>query len=268
MEEISLVDFIKYIARNWLVIVGLTFIGLMAGLAYNTFIQEPLYKSSATLLLVNKTEENISTASLVNNYSELFKSRSVLETAASRQDYSGSYESLLANTTSTVSSGTEVIKVSVATASPQSSRDLMIASIEAFQDQMSAIYGVNNLEIVDDANLPNEPYNVDTTMQLALSGAAGFILSLLILFFAFDYRSGSTNSDERSKPGRDPEPKRRERQARVRRSDNEIILGDDDDFNDSFLFDDSILDKIAGSDIKPRPIKKPGSKMRNTTREK
>ncbi len=257
MEEINIVDFFKYLARNWLVIVGLTIFGVLAGYAYNTFIQRPLYRSNATLLLVNKTDENISTASLVNNYSELFKSRSVLETAMEAQGYVGSYESLMDNTTSTVSSGTEVIKVAIATGNPQTSREIMVAAIEAFQDQMASIYGVNNLEIVDDASLPRDAYNVDTTMQLALAGTAGLILSLLILFFAFDYRSGGATKQAEAKVA---EPKRRER--KTRKSDNEIILGDDDDLSESFLFDDVLFSSLAADEKKPRPVKKPGSKYR------
>lgn len=113
MQEINLYDLLKYYARNWLILLSAVFVGAIIGLAYTFFIQTPLYKSEATVLIVGERTTQDS-AIINNNYLELFKSRRVLEPVIEKQTYDGDYNQLLKLSTATNAKETDVIRVSIA----------------------------------------------------------------------------------------------------------------------------------------------------------
>ena len=187
MQEINLYDLLRYYARNWLNLLSALFIGAIIGLVYTNFIQTPLYKSDATMLVVGaRTSQD---ATINNNYTELFKSRRVLETVIGSQGYAGNYEQLLARTTATNDKNTDILKVSIADPDSRKSEQLLSASLEAFKKEAGDLYGSSNIKTVDAASAPAEPYNVNVPLQVGLSTAATFFLAIIVLFFIYDYRA-------------------------------------------------------------------------------
>ncbi len=186
MQEINLYDLLKYYARNWVNLLTALFIGAILGLVYTFYIQQPLYKSDATLLVVGASTSQDS--KINNNYTELFKSRRVLESVIHEQGYKGDYDQLLARTTATNDKNTDVLKVSIADADPTKSKELLEASLEAFKAQAGALYERENIKVLDAANLPSAPYNVKVVVQVGLAMAATFFFVVIIMFFVYDYR--------------------------------------------------------------------------------
>lgn len=186
MQEINLYDLLKYYARNWLLLLSAVFVGAIIGLTYTNFIQTPLYKSDATMLVVGaRTSQD---ATINNNYTELFKSRRVLETVIEQQGYTGNYEQLLTRTTATNDKNTDIIKVSIADTDPKKSEQLLSASLEIFKKEASSLYNSSNIKTVDAASTPAQSYNVNLLLQTSLAVAATFFLVVIALFFVYDYR--------------------------------------------------------------------------------
>lgn len=186
MQEINLYDLLRYYARNWLLLLSAVFVGAIIGLTYTNFIQTPLYKSDATMLVVGaRTSQD---ATINNNYTELFKSRRVLETVIEQQGYKGDYEQLLSRTTATNDKNTDIIKVSISDTEPKKSEQLLSASLEVFKKEASTLYDSNNIKTVDVASLPGQSYNVNVLLQTSLAVAATFFLAVIALFFVYDYR--------------------------------------------------------------------------------
>ena len=52
MEEINLYDLLRFYAKKWLTIASFAIAGAIIGVIFTYYIQQPLYKSSATVLLV------------------------------------------------------------------------------------------------------------------------------------------------------------------------------------------------------------------------
>lgn len=201
MQEINLHDLLCYYARNWLNLLSALLVGAIIGLVYTAFIQTPLYKSEATMLVVGARTSATDTT-LNNNYTELFKSRLVLQTTMSKQGYDGSYEQLLARTTATNDKNTDVLKVSVADPDAKKSQRLLSASVETFKAQASKIYGSSNIKTVDVATLPSTPYNVNVAMQIGLAMTVALFVTIIVLFFIYDYTSTykiNTSNDSESK---------------------------------------------------------------------
>lgn len=186
MQEINLYDLLRYYGRNWLNLLSALLVGAIIGVVYTAFIQTPLYKSDATLLVVG-ARSSATDSTINNNYTELFKSRLVLGSTIEKQGYSGNYEQLLARTTATNDKNTDVIKVSIADTDPVKSQQLLSESVDTFKRQASTIYGSNNIKTVDTATLTYTAYNVKPLQQIALAMAAVFFLAVIVLFFIYDY---------------------------------------------------------------------------------
>ena len=188
MQDINLYQLLKFYAKNWIWIISLTIIGGLAGFIYNNYLQVPLYKSGATLLLISPADGKVTQdATLINNYVELFKSRRVLEPVIAKQNLDISYDTLVSSIDATNEKNTEVIKVAISTKNAQASKNLAEGAVVSFKEQVTQLYKVDNVKIVDDANLPTEPYNVHKELILILSTAIGLILSTVVLFFIYDF---------------------------------------------------------------------------------
>lgn len=190
VQEINLYRLMQYYAKNWLLIALLTIIGLAAGFGYSNYIQTPLYKSDATLILIDPsdTSKTTSDTTLINNYIELMQSRRVLEPVLTELRLDTRYEDLAKSIEAASEKETEVIKISVSHQDPKTASSIADTTIMSFKREVERLYDKDNIQVVDHANLADEPYNVRTIMQLALGGAAGFFSAILLLFFVYDFK--------------------------------------------------------------------------------
>jgi capsular polysaccharide biosynthesis protein len=206
VEQINLYDLLKHYAKNWLILLSAVFVGVVIGLVYTFFIQTPLYKSEATLLVVGARTSPDGTIN--NNYTELFKSRRVLDPVIESTGYNGGYLRLVSNTTTTNDKDTDVIRISMATTDPQKSEEILRASLDSFKNEANALYNSNNIQVVDSASLPAEPYNVRTTVQVVLATMASLLLAVIVLFFVYDYNLTQAKPANTAKPRKKSAPKK------------------------------------------------------------
>lgn len=187
MQDINLYQLLTFYAKKWKWITAATLLGALAGLAYNFYLQTPLYKSDATLLVVGENTQKAGQDSiLINNYLELIKSRRVLEPVINRYHQGTSYDELVKTVTATSEKDTEVIKISIASKNPDTSKKLVDGTIESFRDAVKDLYDGDNISTVDSASKEDKPYNVHQVMQLALTTVGGLMVSIIGLFFVYD----------------------------------------------------------------------------------
>ena len=191
MEEINLYDLLRYYAKRWLTITIALMVGAIVGTIYTFYIQQPQYKSSATVLLIgaNNTGSNQGSVT-INNYVNLFTSRRVLDPVISKLEYNGGYEKLASNTTAENTKNTDIIKLSLKTSSAKDSKALLEAAIQEFDNQSKALYGKTSvkLNVVDSATMPSAPDNVKPVQQIGVATAGAGFLAIVALFFVYDYR--------------------------------------------------------------------------------
>jgi capsular polysaccharide biosynthesis protein len=186
VQDINLYRLLRFYVKKWAFIALLTIVGGFAGFVYSNYVQVPLYKSDATLLLVSTEERKVSDATLINNYIELIKSRRVLEPVLSKENYGISYEELVGSIEATNQKNTEVIKVSIDARDPQASQELVNGVVSSFRREVKELYDIENITVVDNASLSTKPYNIRTFLFTALTAAAGLSLAIITLFFAYD----------------------------------------------------------------------------------
>lgn len=194
MEDIDLYKLLQYYAKRWLIILLMSLLGLVAAFAYNQ-LQTPMYRSDATMLLVNTT--NVSPTQetvLLNNYVKLFSTRRVLEPVLKNGDYRMSYAELSGNIKATNDTNTELIRLSITNPSAPTSQKLVNDVVNSFRQQVKSLYNQDNISVVDTASRPDAPYNVRKAYQLVLGFMAGLLLALIMLFFLFDFSTSHPDS--------------------------------------------------------------------------
>ncbi|MGV9002312.1 MAG: YveK family protein [Candidatus Saccharimonadaceae bacterium] len=195
MEEINLYKLLRFYVRNWLLVASLTLLGLAAGLAYNQFIQVPMYKSSSTLLFINPAGRGSTQDSTwLNNYVQLFESRRVIEPVMNDEHINETFDQFIGSVSAVNDKGTEVIRLTVATSDPKKSEAFLRKAVISFKSEAKQLYGSDNLRVVDDASDAVPPYNVKKGLQLAIATGAGFVLSLIVLFFIYDASGGKAGA--------------------------------------------------------------------------
>ena len=203
MEEINLYKLLKFYVRYWLVLFVFTFIGLLSGYLFNTYIQTPNYKSNVTLFVVDSDKNPISKDStLINNYMELIKSRRVLEPVINNLKLNKDYDQIVGALTVSNQKDTAIIKMAVVSDNPETSKNIANLTIESFKKQINELYGKENIQVVDGASLASSPYNVRKNLQLAIAATAGLLSSIIVIFFMYDYRlsNGTLDKIRKNKP--------------------------------------------------------------------
>ena len=202
MEEINLYDLLRFYAKRWLTIAIAAMIGAIISITYTYFIQQPQYTSSATILLVGADHSSSNQGSVtLNNYVKLFTSRRVLDPVITNNDYSEDYKTLSGNTTAENVKNTDIINVSMSTSNPKTSKALLESAIQEFEKQSKSLYGNSSVKIsvVDSADTPNGPSNIKPLQQIGLVAAASVALTVIVLFFIYDYRKSQLTAQTKPK---------------------------------------------------------------------
>lgn len=199
MQDINLYQLFRFYVKNWLTIVIILSFSLVLGIVYNNFIQTPLYKSDATLLLVRSNAVSQDVA-LINNYIELFKSRRVLDPVIKKQNIDMTYDELVKYVEASAEKDTDVIKVAISTDSPEKSEKFIEQAVESFRKNVKELYTSDNIQVVDEASLAEKPYNIRTFWVVTTAFATGLIMAIIWLFFVYDYRLNVQTSKKDNQP--------------------------------------------------------------------
>lgn len=171
------------------------------------FLKTPLYEGKTSIILVNKSTDNNSNATitqsdvilsqkLVSTYSQIVKSKKVLNQVISnlRLEYSYSELSRLVNVSSV--SDTEIIKISVSNESPELAASIANNVAEVFKTEVSEIYNLENVTILDKAEVAKSPYNIKIVKTAGISVVGGIAISVMLLFVLFYFDTSIKSSEE------------------------------------------------------------------------
>lgn len=217
MEEINLYDLLRFYGRKWTVLVSSAIAGIIIGIIFTFYMQQPLYTSNATILLIgtNRTSAN-QESTVLNNYVSLFTSRRVLDPVIERQNYEDGFNTLSQNVEAQNVKNTDIIKVSVNTSSAKQSQSLLTDIIQEFNKQAKELYGSSSVKItvVDTASASNSASNIKPVRQIGLSAIGATVLAIIGLFFVYDYKNSQPTKKPaikqaavKSKPAQSTKPK-------------------------------------------------------------
>ena len=209
MEEINLTDLFKYFLSKILIIILITIFAGLIGSMYSVFIQTPMYKSKTTLLLANVSsiESNTSASSvmnaditlnqkLVSTYREIITSKRVLNQVINKLNLEYKYDRLKSMITVDSISNTEVISVTVINANPEEAALIANEVANTFCDEIVNIYQIQNVNIIDKAEIAENPYNINIVKQTIIYLLIGFIIGLAIIFVIYYFDTTIKSKEE------------------------------------------------------------------------
>ena len=195
MEEFNISEFIKYYFGLFIVVIFFAAFGFLASFYYTDSIQVAKYKSQTSLVLTRSNDSSTITQSdislnknLVSTYREIIKSRRILSKVIKNLNLDLTEKELSDKVTVTSANNTELIVISAVDEDNKVARDIANEIAVVFNEEITSIYNIENISIVDKAVKAKEPYNVNIAKQYVIGIGAGFLLGSLIVtvLFYFD----------------------------------------------------------------------------------
>lgn len=204
MEEIDLKEMFDYFLGriSWIIIA--VALAVAIGNFYTVFTRVPMYKSTTSLVLVSENKDSTSyntseqqlNKNLVGTYSEIIKSKTILNEVISNLDLDYSVVQLQNRVTVSSVNNTEIIQITVSDADPKLSTKIANQIANVFVKEVSKFYKLNNVTVLDKAEINNKPYNVNYIKDNAIYVMIGLVLSCGIIFIFFYFDTTIKTSEE------------------------------------------------------------------------
>ena len=196
-EDIDIKRILEIIFSKKLLIVLILLFSIALGYVYSYYYKKPEYKSSVTILLVadeNKTDKELTQTDLnINNglistYSSIAKSTNVIQKTIENLGLNISASSLQKKIEAKQVEKTQFLKISVTNASPELAKNIANELAQVFTQQIKEIYNLQNISIVDEAEVEQNPCNVNHIKDIIIFACAGLFLAMVVVvaIFIFD----------------------------------------------------------------------------------
>ncbi|MDP2946699.1 MAG: Wzz/FepE/Etk N-terminal domain-containing protein [Nanoarchaeota archaeon] len=185
LHEIALI-----FLRRFVFIIILTIVFMISSALISSLFIVPKYESSAQMI-VNKTQSDSNTSDvsyndilltqkLVNTYSVIINSDSVLNKVIQNLKLNITPEELRKNLTILGVNDTEIIKISVVDSIPERAADIANELTHVSPDEIIRTVKAGSVELIDRATISDKPISPDIPMIIIIAGLVGFLLALMI----------------------------------------------------------------------------------------
>ena len=191
MEELDLKELLQIFWEKKMQIILIIAIFAVIGVIYTLTLVTPKYQASTTLLLAtnsasNKTTtESITTtditlnSKLVSTYSKLVESSKIIRKVISNLSLNMDEETLKKSISVTAVEDAEMIRIAVKNEDPVLSTKIANETATVFIENVKEYYGIENVHVVDEAEIPQEPSNVHHTKDVIIFAFIGIVISII-----------------------------------------------------------------------------------------
>lgn len=187
MEEIDLKELLSLFWSKKTQIILIILIFMLLGVIYTIGFVTPKYSSSTTLVLAsnnNQTTANTITATditvnskLVSTYSEIVKSKNIIRQVISNLGMKLDEDSLRKNVTVSSVKDTELIEITVTNENPSYSAKIANEIAKVFTAKVKEIYNIENIQIVDEAEVETTPSNINRPKDVMIFTFIGLVIA-------------------------------------------------------------------------------------------
>ena len=204
MEELDLSELFSYFIKRIHIIFFTVIICLILGLGYTLFLKEPLYHSDVKVILVNKDSQTPNTLQseitanqkLAATYRELVESRRILKQVIDNLELNYTIGQLQDMIAVENINETEIIRITVSSKDAKEAKRIANETAEIFQDEIVDIYNVENVSIIDKAELAKEPFNMNVIKDAIIYIALGLVVSCGIIFIIYYFDNTIKSVDQ------------------------------------------------------------------------
>lgn len=202
MEILEILTLIK--RKMWLIVI-ITVISTIISALISIFFLTPSYQADISLY-VSKQAGNIESSvvysdimvstQLVKDYREFAKSRLVTSTVIERMNLGKITATQMAKKIGVhLKNDTRIIQITVEDTSPYMARDIANKVGDVFQEKVIELMDVQNVQIIDRAQTPQNPFKPNIRLNIAIATFVGLMISIL-LALSLEYFNNKINTSD------------------------------------------------------------------------
>lgn len=206
MDELDLKKIVDIFLGKKILIIIITLLFFVFGSVYSLFLITPLYKASTTLVLssisdseayeaITQTDINLN-KNLVTTYGVIIKSRTVAKQVISELNLKMDEKDFIDSIYVSDVKDTEILQVDVENENAETATIIANKIAQVFGEEVKRIYGIQNVNVVDIAEIPQKPYNVNFFKDVIIFTFVGLFLSIIISFFIYYFDTTVKSSEE------------------------------------------------------------------------
>lgn len=193
MEEISLTELFLILRKRIQIIILITIISIVTSAIVSFFILDPQYQTFTTLMVGKPKDyqsyndrldynEVLLNQKLVSTYGELVKTRAVADEVIRNLNLNISYETFKDKVNVNLVEDTEIIRLEVIDEDPELAVEIANETAEVFMKKVRNIMRVENIQVIDEAQIPDKPVKPKPMLNMAIAGVLGLMIGVFITF--------------------------------------------------------------------------------------
>ena len=189
-EDIDIKRILEIIFSKKIFIILILLLSITLGYVYSYYYKQPEYKSSVTILLVadeNKVNKELTqsdvniNSSLISTYSSIAKSTNVMQKTIDNLGLNISAAKLQKSVETAQVDKTQFLKITVKDSNPETAKNIANELSKVFTEQIKEIYNLENISIVDEAEIENQPFNVNHAKDMIIFACVGIFASAILV---------------------------------------------------------------------------------------
>ena len=192
MEEqvISISEIIDAVKKRWKIIALTTVLATLVSGNFSFFVISPTYEASTKIFIGKEGAEsegyNSSDVSMYQNliktYSELIKTKDLVNKAIDNSQYDLSVNNVLNGITVNTLTGTQILQISYQSKSPSIAKNILESITNEFITKAEELVPNGNVKILESVELPKNPVAPNKTMNIAIAFILGMMVGFGIVF--------------------------------------------------------------------------------------
>lgn len=190
MEELDLKELFNIFWSKKIQILLIILIFAVVGVIYTIGFVTPMYSSSTSLVLTSAdsssadatnsitTTDVTLNSKLVSTYSVIVKSKKVLRQVISNLQIDVEEESLRRNVTVSSVEDTELIEITVTNENATYAAKIANEIAKVFSEEVTKIYKINNIHILDEAEVSGSPSNINHMKDVIIFTFIGIVVAV------------------------------------------------------------------------------------------
>ena len=190
MEELDLKELFNIFWSKKIQILLIILIFAVVGVIYTIGFVTPMYSSSTSLVLTSAdsssadatnsitTTDVTLNSKLVSTYSEIVRSKKVLRQVISNLQIDVEEETLRRNVTVSSVEDTELIEITVTNENATYAAKIANEIAKVFSEEVTKIYKINNIHILDEAEVSGSPSNINHMKDVIIFTFIGIVVAV------------------------------------------------------------------------------------------
>ena len=192
---IDLRDLFLLLKKHLLVIIAAAVLFAVVGGLYTKFLVTPQYEASATLIVNSRedqtgqtyiTNDQITSATkLVETYSVILTSDTVLDKTIADLGLDMTYQQLAKKVSISSVNDTQVMKITVQDADPQLAEAITASIVSQAPEMIIQTVKAGSVEVISQAKAGQEPVSPSLKKNVAIAGVLGLVLCYAFFFVKY-----------------------------------------------------------------------------------